>query len=257
MRFTYNISSHERVQREIFGPQMVESSGPTIRCVVIAFVNRSGSNYLGELLNSTGRFAGFGEYLNDFDMRQLASSIGTTSFGDYLRRLERDTAKGGQTWGLKAGWMQLLMLLRTRAVPNVLAPTLVCIKRRDVIGQAISLFIAERTGQWKSTASLLKAKVDYDGSAILAHMRSIMHSYAQLETAVALSGLPCLKVQYEDLLDNPQNVITGLTEKIIGHGFAPDIGAVRTDVQRNELNYSLKQSFMADLGKLEWSAVDA
>jgi len=259
MMFSYPISRHEKVFKEIFGAsERVQPGDAPLRCVLLAFVNRSGSNYLAELLKSTGKFAGFEESLNDFSMRYLVPRFASVSFPDYIRRIQSEATKvPGQVWGVKVGWMQLAMLLRSQAIPNLIHPSIILARRRDVISQAVSLFIAEQTGQWTSaTAPTMDRKdIAYDGDKIFTHLRGILNSYSQLESILTFANLPYIEVFYEDLLDAPQGIISGLSRKLVGHGFAPQIRSVRMEIQRNEIDNDLKLRFIKDLDELEWNAV--
>jgi LPS sulfotransferase NodH len=256
MEFTYLQSNHDAAIEELF----VDSAGvpprdQTFPCVVLGFVNRSGSNYLAELLKSTGRFAGFGECLNAYNVRYLAPRYGVSTFNDYLMRLRKEDLKNSyQTWGIKAGWMQIAMLYRTGAIPNLLRPMLIQVRRRDVISQAVSYFIAEQTAQWTSAdkPAIPREKIEYDGQRILNLLRAIVDSYAKLEEIAVVSGCPYHQIFYEDLIDNPYSTITEITRFLIGRALAPVLPAVRLSIQRDQLNEEFRFRFLAELDQLKW-----
>jgi len=259
MIIRYAKSEHEKTFEELFGDNIfVRHDGRAIPCIILAFVNRSGSNYLAELLRSTGRFAGFGECLNAPNVKYLAPRYGVNSLEGYLsRHRQEDVKSSGQMWGLKAGWMQLAMLLRTGAIPKLLQPTLVSIRRRDLIGQAISLFIAEQTLQWKSTEDAVSAreKVAYDGNAILAHFRGLAESYVKVEQVVALSNCPYQQIYYEDLMDSPQSTIAKLTGALVGNELSPLLDAVQIKIQRDEVSEKFKLRFLAEMQQIKWDVL--
>lgn len=258
LTFTYTQSLHEKALDEIFEITDVDGSAPPVNCVLIAFVNRSGSNYLAELLLSTGMFSGLEESINDHTMRYLARAKEIKSFQKYLEFLyESQTKNAGQFWGMKVGWMQLAMLLRVKAIPNALRPHVILIKRRDIIGQTISYYIAERTKQWTSNdeAMVNRNDIEYNGQAILQSMRSIMNSYSLMDQILALSNLPVIQIAYEDLLDVPHATISKITRSICGHEYSPRVGQIRINMQRDGINERLRDNFIRDLGRLKWEAL--
>lgn len=256
LRFSYPKSPHERTIEEIFGEgAVVPDSEAPFSCVVVAFVNRSGSNYLAQLLKSTGAFCGFSECLNAPTIRFLAPRYGASSFSEYLKRHRTEDTRGqNRAWGLKAGWMQLAMLYRLRAIPYLLTPTIVFVRRLDLISQAVSLYIAEQTAQWTTLDKLSRPRgeVPYDGARILGHYRSIVESYGRLEQITTLCGLPTHHVVYEDLLSNANVVVANLTGALTGRKLSPTPDDVRISIQRDGLNCEFRDRFLGDLQTLEW-----
>jgi LPS sulfotransferase NodH len=258
MEYPYPKSPHERVAESLFG-DLAEPSAQreTVSCVIIGFVNRSGSNYLAELLKSTGRFAGLAECLNAPTMSFLAPRYGAKTLSDYLlRHYKEDLKQQNQMWGLKAGWAQTAMMLRAGVIGNILKPTFINVRRRDIAAQAISYFIAERSNQWTSKEKQTTARGDitYDGAAILGHYRGIVDSYSKLEQITFLSGCPTHCVVYEELLDSPNSEITKLTGAILGRELTPMLSAVEISVQRDELDQTFKSRFLSELAELQWKA---
>jgi LPS sulfotransferase NodH len=256
MRYVYPRSEHEDALEQLFGVAAEVMPGANrLPCVLLGFVNRSGSNYLSELLQSTGRFGGFEESLNSYSLRYLAPRYDSRSFHDYLLRLRTEQVTGlGQMWGMRVGWQQIVLLLRTKAIPHLLQPTLVLIRRRDVVAQAVSYYIAEETGQWRSDieAERPRSEVAYNGQAILRKLTSVLESYAYLSKVALLGGLPHLDVCYEDLVDAPTAVVSRLCERISGRGAVPHLRAIRTKMQRDELDETFKARFLDELGGLNW-----
>jgi LPS sulfotransferase NodH len=257
MEFTYEQSPHEKTLYEVFTDAPEVAPHPSrLRCVLLGFVNRSGSNYLADLLRSTGKFVGLDESLNDYSFRELAPAYGTKSFAEYLKRLHWEQAsRPGQIWGMKVGWMQLTMLLRTRAIPNLLDPSLVLIRRRDVIAQAISYFIATKTQQWTTSdeAVVDRNKVVYDGQDILDIIQHIMQDYSMFDQIVTCTGLPYGEIFYEDLLDSPEKIICNIARTLCGHAFAVAPDTVRVKIQRDVVDQQFKERFLDDLSELHWN----
>jgi trehalose 2-sulfotransferase len=257
MEFTYLRSPHEEALEALFG-ELAATKTPsieTIPCIVIGFVNRSGSNYLAELLKSTGHFAGLSECLNAPTVSYLAPRYEVNTLPDYLlRHRMEDTKLSNQLWGFKAAWHQLTMLLGANIFGKFLSPTFINVRRRDVAAQAVSYFIAERTSQWTSNEEqvIARNKVAYDGDAILAHYYHIVDSYSKLEQVTFLSGYPTHHVIYEDLLDCPNSTIAKLTGAISGRELIPAPHSVGISVQRDGLDCEFKSRFLSDLASLKW-----
>jgi LPS sulfotransferase NodH len=146
------------------------------------------------------------------------------------------------------------MLLETDAIPNVLTPSIVLIRRRDIIAQAISYYIASHTAQWSSNEPAKKdrAEIVYDGKAILGCLRSIMNSYAIFEQIRVLANLPYEEMFYEDLLDSPFSTVGGLVQRLTGHSHSPRISSIKSAIQRDDKDHELKVQFIADLEKMQW-----
>ena len=74
---------------------------------------------IAEHLRATGRFSGFGEPLNHDLVINRCEQNGITSFEDYLDWLLDNVRKPYTQLGLKASLDQVLMLLRSGAIPRV------------------------------------------------------------------------------------------------------------------------------------------
>lgn len=260
MDYQYEISEHDRAAQSIFGdPVPIHPTDAPLDCVLMAFVNRSGSNYLGELLCSTGEFTGFEESLNAFTLTRLSEMYDSKDFESYIRRLQKEQLRrSSKSWGLKVGWQQLAMLLRYSIIPTVMRPTVLCVKRRDVVGQAISLFVASNTLQWKrhldsqSEAEALP-EVAYDSAEILKHMRGVMNSYAMMDQILVLAGLPIIRCYYEDLIDHPLVEVATITERLTGRAMMPVESQITLQVQRDDKSQAFRERFLSDLRSLKWS----
>jgi LPS sulfotransferase NodH len=255
MIFNYMRSSHDSVVDRLFGegPPATSPGGPPLTCCIMAFVNRSGSNHIADVLKTTGRFAGFDEILNDVNIQELAAKYQVKTFADYIRRVHREQIKvPGQLWGVKAGAAQLAMLARTGMIPNLLHPYIIFVRRRDIIGQAISFLIAEQTQQWTTLDRESKKDVVYDADRILLHMRGISNSYAMLEQVLTILRLPVHTVVYEEFLDRPNDIVSRIGLSIAGDALLPHLDELRLSRQRGDLTTKFRQRFYEDLASVGW-----
>jgi LPS sulfotransferase NodH len=257
MQYSYEKPDHELAVEEVFGESaVVKQIGTRLPCVIMCFVNRCGSNYIAELLKSTGALSGFQEALNAYNIRTLTPIYRVETFAEYLARYRSEDLDNNphHLWGLKAGWMQLAMLWRTRAIPRLLDPTLLIVRRRDLIAQAISYHIAEETAQWKSTdqSEIPRHSVIYNGQNILDKLQGIIHSYSRLNEIALLANCPVQEIVYEDVLETPLSSIARLTRALVGRELTPVEAAVTIGIQRDKLNEEFKRRFLADLHEMEW-----
>lgn len=234
---------HERFLRTRFPlPLSYKAADVTF----LGFVNRSGSNYLGELLASTGVYGQLHEALVEEHVRY--SGFHGHTLGDYINH-ERQRW-GRLAYGMKATGSQLCFL-RDAGVCLSSSRYLISL-RRDKIAQAVSIYIAQRTGQWERVTV---DDVPYDSEGILDAMKFILTSEFNLSLAVALSGQPSHTVYYEDLVKRPSEVTANAME-FLGHGpIAPTIPAApRFIKQGGDLNVRLADRFRRDLdaSRIEW-----
>jgi LPS sulfotransferase NodH len=144
------------------------------------------------------------------------------------------------------------MLARTGMIPNLLHPYIIFVRRRDIIGQAISFLIAEQTQQWTTLDRESKKDVVYDADRILLHMRGISNSYAMLEQVLTILRLPVHTVVYEEFLDRPNDIVSRIGLSIAGDALLPHLDELRLSRQRGDLTTKFRQRFYEDLASVGW-----
>lgn len=256
MQFNYQATVHDRAIDALFKePIKADFGADKLSCVIVGFVNRSGSNHLCDLLRSTGAFTSIDEILNSGFVTAAAKQNDIKSFDQYLKA-QHDQRKslGDAVWGFKAGWAQLCMLKRTGAIPLVLNPVILKVRRRDLLGQAISYFIAEQTNQWTALdrGTMKREEIKYDGAKILANLRNVMFAYSMLDQVTMLLGLPVQEVVYEDLLDRPQTIISDVTSAILGQSVLPDLSKLKLQIQRDAMSQDFRRQFLKDMRDTSW-----
>ena len=107
-----------------------------------------------------------------------------TSFSSYLAKIAIANAKNGVCF-LKIGGEQLFWLTKhgfvSRMMELATPPKFMFMSRRDKVAQAVSLFIAESTGQFSEAKIDVVAPgsgepgVRYDSGKILNRLRYILH----------------------------------------------------------------------------------
>lgn len=234
---------HERHVRNLFpdafawhGTQPHFSSKPLY---ILAFTNRSGSNLLADYLRQTGRFRGFGEGLNWDEIRRSLETRPAASFPDYIARLAGPLDEPG-IWGIKASWDQIIMLQRANILSMFSGVQIIHSVRRDLLGQAVSHWIAHQTNQWTSAHKESGIKPDFSLESVEQILMDIVRSNTYIDLIARTLGIPRHVVVYERLQDDPAAEISRLAESV-----SIDLGTwqprtPRISQQRNETNESFR-----------------
>jgi len=182
---------------------------------ILTFFNRSGSNFLGELLAGLPGSGGFGETINWNLVVRLSAKHKLETFPDYIR-FQAEMHGGAGLWGVKASAGQLSYLLRWN-IPAMFRNTrIIHIRRNDLAAQAVSLQFASHTGEWssqqKQEAPVEAAPVPYDLNMLRRKIRAIQNASANIEVLTTAAGLPLQTVVYEHLLEHPGQTMAHLAE---------------------------------------------
>ncbi|MEL6550914.1 MAG: Stf0 family sulfotransferase [Pseudomonadota bacterium] len=217
---------------------------------VMAFVNRSGSNLLGEYLRKTDRFRGFRESLNHQVVLEMSARGGYESFPDYMRHLSRDAAGRNRPLGVKASWEQLMMLMRWRIHKMYPAVRVLHIRRKDTVGQAVSHAIAKQTGQWTSnTAATSKRAPIFNADQIDSFAEAAVFSDWAISHVCTIFDLHRHMVCYEDMVSDPRQVMAQIGD-FAGVDFS-EWTPPRTALskQRGVLNEEFRSRYIAQMKK--------
>lgn len=204
---------------------------------------RAGSNFLGQILQSTGRLGRPLEYLNAPARRKLGwkgypdrpaaqfemvLTHGATANGCYALKLFPSQADRAPGWA--------------EALPKL---SFVHLRRGDRLGQAISWARAEQTGKYRST-SKAKAEPAYDAARIQARLSDIAHEEARWDLFFASAGRTALRLLYSEVAADPQAAADAVA-KAVGLDPAPcDLSALDLEIQRDELSEAWRERFLAE-----------
>ena len=182
-------------------------SGPTDlaqieRCSMVACTARSGSSLLRDCLGQYG--VEHREWLNTKGTIKRAVDAGEastlTEYGDYLAR----SAKNGR-FDMKGTYPAFLFLYDVRELPDRRdAWRFIFLKRANVVRQAISRLVADRTGQWTSRMPVKReiSDADYSFDKIAKSVARIIQSNANMEQAFAVLGIEPMRIHYEDFVQD-------------------------------------------------------
>ena len=210
---------------------------------ILAFTNRSGSNLLADYLRQTGRFRGFGEGLNWDEVRRSLERQPVASFPDFVARLAGPPNEPG-IWGIKASWDQIIMLQRANIPAMFSGVRIVHSVRRDLLGQAISHWIAHQTNRWTSAHKEQGIVPEFALDRIESILLDIVRSNSHIEVVASTLGILRHVVVYERLQDDPATEIRQLAEAMSVDlvGWRP--GTPRITRQRNETNDNFRRMAM-------------
>ncbi|HUF57790.1 MAG TPA: Stf0 family sulfotransferase [Thermohalobaculum sp.] len=237
--------AHEERLRELFAGAMVyEADAPVFEhpLYVLGFTNRSGSNLLGEYLRGTSRFCGFQEQLNHPAVESRAAELGLSSFPAYVEAIAA-RGRGQAPFGVKASSSQLSMLLRCRIDRMFAGLRLIHIVREDTVAQAVSFSIAYQTKTWTSLHGEGGPEAAYSYDDILRRLSGFTSANALMAHQAALFDIPCLKVTYEALTEDPASVMRAVG-RFAGVGLdAWQPGETRLRKQATDRNARFKERF--------------
>lgn len=204
-----------------------------IQVVFVCFINRSGSNYLLDLIEQLDLGAKpTDEALNYDQVIARCRKNGITNFSSYLAKIIIANAKGGFCF-LKVGGEQLFWLTKHGFISHMMAsrtpPKFIFMSRRDKVAQAVSLFIAETTGRFseerldRNSSTSAVAGIDYDAGKLLDRLRYVAHQEHLFSLFSNLHEVDFLSVIYEDLIANTE----GTLREVLAY-----VGAPKDSVER-------------------------
>jgi LPS sulfotransferase NodH len=212
---------------------------------VICGDHRSGSTYLCQLLASTGVLGRPKEFFSDpfvaieieRDPAALGRLLAKASTPNGLYGLKVFTQQFDVT--MKSGWPRRLPGLR-----------FVHLKRRDLLGQAISFVRAIQTDQFRSTEGMRGEPV-YDAAAIAGHLARLADNESRWRRYFARNGLEPLWLTYEALVADPAAAVEAVAAHVgCPDAAVPDLGQVTVSVQRDEASEEWRGRFVAECGDL-------
>ncbi len=189
---------------------------PARPIVYLCFTNRCGSNYLAQLLASTGAFNEAGEFFNAETVLHHAARLGLRSLQAYVSALP-ELVPARQYLAAKAGADQLVML----ADAGVLQPDTryILLERQNKLAQAISRVIAIQNARWTTAHVAVRedSALAYDPAAIAAEIEKIARGNAALYAFFAANGIRPVHITYEQVLADPHHVIDQIATAMDAH----------------------------------------
>ncbi len=207
----------------------------------VCYVQRSGSTHLTSLLQNTGVAGKPADFFNAgykemraedehvfartgaYTIARGSEKYGCRSVADYLNTVAGLTRTSNGVFGVKMDLCHASILIRRGLFWS---PDwnwkYIYVTRRDLLMQAISFYTAQSTGQW-SSLSAGKSAVAFDADAILQCLRYLTELMGVWECMFAALGIEPLRIAYEDIESDPDQVVTRCLRYIGIESAAPPI----------------------------------
>ena len=249
---TYKPRKHEEVMLSLFGAEGCVASpsdpshpGPAI---FFCFTNRSGSNFVADCFVNSGVLKDCAEYFNDTSVAHRKKTHESTTLSHFCFELSRSRAGQNGVFGSKIGWHQLYFLVRMGIMQQVFPDArYIFIRRRDLLGQAVSGSIAFQTRRFRHNHAGNGKEAEYNFKAIMDQIRSIVISNSAFQQYFAVSGTPFYEIIYEDFAADPRTGLDRACDWLgLPRGELP-LEEIDTGIQRTDRNREYKERFIADV----------
>lgn len=224
----------------------VEESCPAERGYVICTTPRSGSNFLSQLLTSTGKLGRPLEYFNGPARRVLDHPDFPDDPEAQLRAITDLGATENGVYGFKLFMSQFDAVIETRWAVRLPNLSFLHLERRDVLGQALSWARAIQTGRYRST-SASTGEAFYDPEQIRNCLSRLIIEQARWRGYFAANGLNPMTIVYEDLVCDPGTVIETIGRQMT-QDEAPQIdpALINLEIQRDGTSAEWRRRFVAE-----------
>jgi trehalose 2-sulfotransferase len=234
---------------------MIERADPANRGYAICTSGRSGSNLLCQYLSSTGMLGNPLEYFNGSGRRLLGYPEYPDDPSKQIDWIVTEGATPNGIYGLKIFPAQVEQIEKsirwTELLPDL---KFVLLKRRDILGQALSAVRAMQTEQWRASMPA-RGPALYDGAQIYERLQIAARDYARWDIFFARKAIAPTVIVYEDLLADPQPVVDQVAD-IFGLRGQARVAGERVDlkIQRDATTVEWRARFLdeyRDLGELD------
>ncbi|HWA48654.1 MAG TPA: Stf0 family sulfotransferase [Dongiaceae bacterium] len=217
------------------------------RGYLVCAVPRSGSKFLDELLISTGVLGKPREYFNA-GARRRRDPVYPTSTREQFHKIRTIGATDNGIYAAKVFPSHLQRLDARidlfRDLPDL---RLVRLRRRDLLGQAISLARARQTGQFRLDERARRPA--YDHHIIRASLEDILRDERAWDDIFARLTLPRIELDYESLIEYPQRAV----DQVAVLMDVPLPVSIKTSgfyntIQRDDLSEEWRRRFVGETG---------
>ncbi len=219
------------------------------KILLMLFPSRSGSNYFGQLISSTGWFEEVAESFNHLQLAKVRERKGLADTHEAVQWMI-DNRGTPHAFGFKAGFFVLTGAVETGFLSEVIERAeVVLLRRRDRVAQAISLVKGKMSGRMHSGQPLERPldDSDYDGDAIRRHVLNIQRTEAKLADCAERLGKDAPLFYYEDICADPEANVVKVCDLLglqMPENYEPT--KVRLKVLRDELSERWADRFRED-----------
>lgn len=239
---------HLRGATALFGDVAVPAAAipPHRHLLFLCYTNRSGSNYLADLLQATGRLNLADEILNHDEIAADVQRHGHAGFAAFLAAHLRWRMVDGRV-ALKVATMHLELLGRAGVLDHCRETArYVVIERSDRLGQAISAEIARQTGQWttRTTVEVAPDRLRFSRERIARLLDDFAEDNRTWDLFFGRNGIVPVHVLYEDMVTDPARTVraVGAALALPELGFDPSRVTLRR--QAGALNARWRELFL-------------
>lgn len=217
------------------------------RGYVLCTVARSGSSWFARILRSTGQLGVPAEYFNPEYIRENVSPRRFSAREKVDLLLAQGVTANG-IYALKAFPIHMNPVMAHLDLLDAL-PDLrfVLWKRRDLLGQALSLSRATQTQQWRSTYQSRREPF-YDGNGVYELLLRIARQYARWEVFFARNAIEPLRLFYEDAMEDPQRAADSIASLLSLEPCRPVDLENDHKVQRDDVTVAWRERFLSEFG---------
>ena len=179
---------------------------------LICTTPRSGSNLLSALLESSGMMGQPSEYLNHTGTiprlakkHNLIDTNSTIILRKYLDFVINNRSSANKVCGIKLFFNQLERFLDFPEMKEILKQChFIFLTRKDLVAQAVSMYIATETNIWKSIKEDKSSRdfVEYNESKINSILENLIKQNNKWSEFFGVNKLNYLEVTYEEILEN-------------------------------------------------------
>lgn len=222
---------------------------PAVRGYMICATPRSGSNYVSQLLASTGLLGNPREYFNAPGRRHYDDPNYPKDPREQLKQVLTTGRTVNGIYAVKMHYFQIAALKQVvdpfRDLPHL---RFIVLERRDILGQAISWSRARQTSQVRASDSTRRA-ANYNQSQIRQSLLWLMDERAKWEkTLQDLKARPLL-LTYEAIMKDP-HIAADRVAAFMEIDKQPriDSALVSVTIQRDQTSEDWRARFLAETG---------
>jgi trehalose 2-sulfotransferase len=224
-------------------------AAPADRGYMICTTPRCGSNYLSQLVASTGVLGNPREYFNVEGRRRNDDPEYPDDPCEQLKQVLTTGRTANGIYAVKMHYYQLAALKQIvdpfRDLPHL---HYIVLKRRDVLGQALSWSRALQTGQFRATHTAWQAAT-YDQRQIRQSLVWLMDERASWRKTLRTLKARPLVLTYETVMGDPQRAVDRVAAFMaLGRSPRIDPALVTVSVQRDKTTDDWRARFLAETG---------
>lgn len=190
---------------------------------ILCITERSGSTMFCSLLQQTQSLGMPDEYLNPRGVMQYyLEQYPANNISDYFDLLRRRQSSSNLVFGMKTNYIDFEAIIKEKFIGDLFEPVkFIYLTRQDVLLQAISSYIARKSGKWHSFVDrddkdrINSQDIPYHEEEIIQIANNLLLERARWELFFNLHSIEPLRIVYEDIIADTEKTIRDVS-KFIG-----------------------------------------